>query len=544
MRMQCASSVRLGMIVVGLFACGCQQDDESASTPSALTGSTSIVISQIYGGGGNSGAFYTNDYVELFNRGTAAQSVAGWSIQHGGATVALNDMTALSGTVAPGGYLLVQFASGGATGAPLPMPDVTSTVGLSNSSAKVVLVNTTTQLTCGAAGNSCIGNPAVVDLVGYGATSDFEGAHGPALDNTHYAQRAGGGCTDTDNNANDFTALVGSASTAHNSSSPVSPCSVMMPGDDGGADDDGGMAMPDLSSPPDMTVLPDLAMPVDMASSTTGTGEVVISQVYGAGGSTGATFKSDYIELFNRGSVPVAIGNWSVQYGSAANNFSQHATIPAGTIINAGHYFLVALSSDTVGADLPTPDFAPTGTAAFNISASNGKVALVDDVSVLACGAAATRCSSTAISDLVGFGTSSDFEGHVAPTPGASTKALFRAAGGCLDSNDNKNDVSTGSAAPRNSATPAVDCTALDLSVPVDDLAVSLVDLAGGGEEDLSASGAGGGGGGGAGGGGGSGKMSSDGCSIAPAAAPSSAAPVLMLLACALFLLRRFRNAR
>ena len=32
--------------------------------------SPDIVISQVYGGGGNSGATLTNDFIELFNRGT------------------------------------------------------------------------------------------------------------------------------------------------------------------------------------------------------------------------------------------------------------------------------------------------------------------------------------------------------------------------------------------------------------------------------------------------------------------------------------------
>jgi hypothetical protein len=36
----------------------------------AQTGSATIVISQIYGGGGNSGATLRNDFIELFNRGT------------------------------------------------------------------------------------------------------------------------------------------------------------------------------------------------------------------------------------------------------------------------------------------------------------------------------------------------------------------------------------------------------------------------------------------------------------------------------------------
>jgi uncharacterized protein len=47
--------------------------------PHIATASSSIVISQIYGGGGNSGATLRNDFVELFNRSTAAVSVSGWT---------------------------------------------------------------------------------------------------------------------------------------------------------------------------------------------------------------------------------------------------------------------------------------------------------------------------------------------------------------------------------------------------------------------------------------------------------------------------------
>ena len=46
----------------------------------------SIVISQVYGGGGNSGATYTNDFVELFNAGSAAVDLSGFSLQYASAT--------------------------------------------------------------------------------------------------------------------------------------------------------------------------------------------------------------------------------------------------------------------------------------------------------------------------------------------------------------------------------------------------------------------------------------------------------------------------
>jgi hypothetical protein len=56
------------------------------TTPHLVKASSSIVISQIYGGGGNSGATLRNDFVELFNRSSAAVSVAGWTIQYASST--------------------------------------------------------------------------------------------------------------------------------------------------------------------------------------------------------------------------------------------------------------------------------------------------------------------------------------------------------------------------------------------------------------------------------------------------------------------------
>jgi len=52
----------------------------AAAIPLSLLGHVSashaaMVISQVYGGGGNSGATYKNDFVELFNNGTSAVPV-------------------------------------------------------------------------------------------------------------------------------------------------------------------------------------------------------------------------------------------------------------------------------------------------------------------------------------------------------------------------------------------------------------------------------------------------------------------------------------
>ena len=109
--------------------------------------STGVVISQIYGGGGNSGATYKNDFVELFNSGATAVSLTGWPVQYASATgtgnfgSATDSITPLSGSLAPGQYMLVQEASGSSCsslpcGSSLPTPDVTDATPINMAAAK------------------------------------------------------------------------------------------------------------------------------------------------------------------------------------------------------------------------------------------------------------------------------------------------------------------------------------------------------------------------------------------------------------------------
>src|SRR6266508_2610136 len=203
-----------------------------AASPAAAV-STSIVVSQVYGGGGNTGAPFTHDFIELFNRGTSPASVDGWSLQYTSATGtgnfgdATNLITPLpTTTLAPGQYLLVQEATNAAVGAPLPTPDVTDAtpIAMAATGGKVALVNTTAPLGCNGSSTPC--PPAalaqIVDLVGYGGANFFEGAGPtPAPSNTTSVVRGAGGCTETDNNTADFTAT---APNPRNTATPLSPC--------------------------------------------------------------------------------------------------------------------------------------------------------------------------------------------------------------------------------------------------------------------------------------------------------------------------------
>ena len=188
--------------------------------------SSPVVVSQIYAGGGNTGATYQNDFVELLNRGTTTVDLSGWTVQYATAAGASWSTATLTGTLAAGHYYLVQFASAGAIGAIIPAPDALGTTNLAASGGKVALVHSATALTCGATAGSCAGASGLQDLVGYGTATDFEGAAAPALDATHAAVRDSGGCSDTDSNAADFSAA---APTPRNTSSTAASCSVAPP---------------------------------------------------------------------------------------------------------------------------------------------------------------------------------------------------------------------------------------------------------------------------------------------------------------------------
>jgi predicted extracellular nuclease len=99
-----------------------------ASVPAAAA--PAIVISQVYGGGGNSGATLTNDFIELHNAGGASVDVTGWSVQYASASGTTWQVTTLRGTIEPGGYYLVQEAKGNGGTQPLPAPDATGSIAM------------------------------------------------------------------------------------------------------------------------------------------------------------------------------------------------------------------------------------------------------------------------------------------------------------------------------------------------------------------------------------------------------------------------------
>ena len=196
---------------------------------------------------------------------------------------------------------------------------------------------------------------------------------------------------------------------------------------------------------------------------------LVISQVFGGGGNSGAPLQSDFVELFNRSSAPLpprwprapvrveGVGSFGAPLSDGGPSGNIFALLVCDARPGRAVYYLVALDSNAaVGAPLPTPD----ATGGLKLSSTDGKVALTTDASPLGCGAANARCPQTYIVDLVGYGAAADFEGSAAAGTLSNTKAALRLGNGCIDTRNNAADFAVGTPAPRNSATPRVDCSA------------------------------------------------------------------------------------
>ncbi len=176
--------------------------------------------------------------------------------------------------------------------------------------------------------------------------------------------------------------------------------------------------------------------------------QIDISQIFPAGGETGAPYRYDYVELYNRGTTDVSMTNWSIQFGAqSTQTFPQRATF-SGTIL-AGRYFLIQLASQNlaVGADLPVaPDWVSTSNVNLDVTA--GRVALVVNSNALPNGC--PQPIPVNIVDFVGYGAPNGANspscaegGSATGSRGGNIYAFFRRAGGCQDTDNNGSDFIT-----------------------------------------------------------------------------------------------------
>lgn len=459
-----------------------------------------VVVSQVYGGGGNTGSTLKNDYIEILNHSSAPVDLSGWSVQHlptSGSTWSVTPLTNF--VLQPGQYYLIQESQGAGGTDDLPTPDAIGTITVSSTSGKVALVSNTTTLIA-----SCPSGSGIVDFVGYGNTSGntancFEGSGPvPTLSNTTAALRKDDGCFDTDDNANDF--LIG-GTTPRNSSSPFNDCTGLV--GFGSANPTSVLQgesttltvyVAPAQNPPStgITVTADLSqiggssaqafsggpttftfvatipannptgmksLPVTIADGQARTANtnivlsvlplipdhVTISQLYGGGGNSGAIYNHDFVELYNPHTSTFDLTGWSLQYSSATGDTWQ--VQPLGGAIAPGEYYLIGLATQNSAVGAPLPPANVNGD--INMSGTTGKIALVNNFDALE---GPCPLGNPGIVDFLGYGTTANCAETTRALAPSNTTSLFRQNGGARDTDNNLADFFTGTPTPRRTA--------------------------------------------------------------------------------------------
>jgi hypothetical protein len=329
------------VLLAGLIAWILVSSLVSVRAESPMQAAAHLVVSQIYGGGGNSGAPYLNDYVELFNPTASTVSLNGWSVQYASASGSFSIAANLSGSIASGQYYLIQLGSGGSSGNALPTPiDATGTTNMSATAGNVKLVDNTSN---------------VIDLIGYGTTASYEGSGpAPAPSNTKADIRKVNGCSDTDDNSADF------ATGTPNPRNTLSPSNACIEPTFTGTTTDTSTFTP--SNTPTFTSTATNTSTNTPTSTPTNTStatstktptftptpfaplSVIINEVAWAG--TAASSSDEWIELWNPNSYAIDLAGWHLR------SDDDNINITLTKKILADSYYLLERTDDTTVSDI------------------------------------------------------------------------------------------------------------------------------------------------------------------------------------------------
>ncbi|MDP3043133.1 MAG: lamin tail domain-containing protein [bacterium] len=299
--------------------------------------SQNILISEIYGGGGNSGSYWKNDFIEIYNPNNFSIPLDGWSVQYASATGDFKGITKLNKNIPAKSYYLIQGQAEGGGEMNIPMPDATGDISMSATAGKVALVNNANPIISKADEN-------VIDFIGYGSANEFEGqaTSSPGGNVKSLARKIVNGIMqDTDNNNIDFE-IKNPPEPQNSSLIAVSP---LPPADQPTNTQDPAPATSPLPSPSQgegATTSPQSLVKYKL-------GDVVINEFV----SDPADEEVEWIELYNTMSVEINLTGWTIEEGSgaktsltgiiAANGNGKFTVIekPKGNLNNGGDIIIL-----------------------------------------------------------------------------------------------------------------------------------------------------------------------------------------------------------
>jgi 2',3'-cyclic-nucleotide 2'-phosphodiesterase (5'-nucleotidase family)/predicted extracellular nuclease len=478
---------------------------QASSTPY-----TDLMISEVYGGDGSGGATYHYDYVELFNPTSSPVTVAANSLYLSYASSANTTGSApvvIPATTIPAytHYLIETHTGTGANPVNQHPPHVDVTIAMSDiagAGGKVFLQNTSTAQA--ANGGDVTGNSAIIDAISAsGLTAKaYEGTEGTVAGGaTNSLQRKDDvthGYLDTNTTSSDLKAATPTPKGTADGPLPLggtSPLAAASPGNKTGVQGrpitgftlsaSGGTSPYQWSAtgtpagvsvsaagavsgtPTEAGSFSVTATVTDAASATAQTtftmtvvptpptaNHVVISEVWGDGGFTGAPFKNSFVELYNPTNDAISLAGSALAYLPSSNNgtigTTQRVNL-AGSIPAKGYYLISGYSNGSAGEALPASD----ATTTINWHYQNGTIALLDTQSAFSI-PGGDLAGVEHVTDAVGYGGNTAYvpvayEG--APT-GTNTGLAVSAVRSPVeaDSNNNSVDFTTDSPTPTNSA--------------------------------------------------------------------------------------------
>ena len=185
---------------------------------------------------------------------------------------------------------------------------------------------------------------------------------------------------------------------------------------------------------------------------------VVISEIYGGGDNSIATYNNDYVQLFNNTNDSVNLTGWSIQYNTAFS--SKWYVEPLLGIIPPHSYFLVVMNSSSRGSLtlIPIADYIGN----LNLVRTRGSVALVNNTSPL------LSISSADYLDLVGYGITNFYEGSPTISPLDNFSIISRKVAGFQDTDNNYVDFEINKifTAPKNSLSHGIQKASQTITFP------------------------------------------------------------------------------
>ncbi|MDD5463803.1 MAG: lamin tail domain-containing protein [Candidatus Moranbacteria bacterium] len=159
---------------------------------------------------------------------------------------------------------------------------------------------------------------------------------------------------------------------------------------------------------------------------------IMIYEVYGGGGNSGAIYDSDYVVIYNSAEDEISLDGWLLQYASFNGLFTSGKTTPLSKTVSAKGYYLVSQGNNgDTGKILPAID--KVGAIKANLAADKGKLALVHGA------------------DIINSENIELYDDFVLYEGGSNNKSIYRKNSLCMDTNIFSVDFGTHLPDPKNS---------------------------------------------------------------------------------------------